>query len=140
MLSNTSVRVVSRVSATVILSTSLPKNSIRTTSSAYASDISTVSPFTRNLPRDSSASLRTYCASTNCLSRLSIAISSPFVTVKHVREKSCGLPIPYRQLTELTTTTSFRPLSSAAVALSLRRSISSLILKSFSMYVSVEGI
>ncbi len=53
--------------------------------------------------------------------------------------KSAGLPHPYRHDTLDTTTTSRRPDSSVATVLRRIFSISSLIDRSFSIYVSVEG-
>ena len=50
-----------------------------------------------------------------------------------------GLPMPYMQLTELTTMTSLRPERRAEVEARRSLSISSLMARSFSMYVSVEG-
>ncbi len=48
--------------------------------------------------------------------------------------------MPYKQETDATTNTSRRPDNSEEVVLSLNFSISSLIDKSFSMYVPVVGI
>ena len=53
---------------------------------------------------------------------------------------SIGFPIPYKHETDATTITSLLPLNKLVVVLNLNFSISSLIDKSFSIYVFVKGI
>ena len=101
--------------------------------------ISIVSPVTRNVPGISSLRVREYRALTSWRRNGVLGSSMPTLMVMAVLWKSSGLPQPYMHDTLDTTITSLRPESSVATVLSLRRSISSFIDRSFSMYVSVVG-
>ena len=122
-----------------IRSISSPKNSTRSArSSCEAGKISTTSPWTRNRPRWKSISLRSYWISTNDCNNLSRSISWPTRSEIVCFWYSNGLPNPKIDETDATTITSLRS-NKALVAECRNLSISSLMLESFSMYVSLEG-
>ena len=87
------------------------------------------------MPRPSAVSLREYWMSTSLRSVASRSIISPFLSSSISRSYFSGEPRPKMQDTLATTIVSRRP-NSDAVAAWRRRSISSLIEVSFSMYRS----
>ena len=78
----------------VICSTSSPKNEMRCAVSEYAGCTSTTSPLTRNRPRPSSVSLRTYWMSISLRSIRSRSCSSPTLTKTTRSLYSSGEPSP----------------------------------------------
>ena len=78
----------------VIASTSSPKNVMRYAVSEYAGCTSTTSPLTRNRPRPSNVSLRTYWMSISLRSIRSRSMDSPTATATTFSLYSSGEPRP----------------------------------------------
>lgn len=130
--SNSSMRVCVRCSIRVMRSRVSQKNSRRIIVSLELGHISSVSPFMRNIPGFHSAVERVNCTMTSSWMIFSRTYSFSFSNRRHCASYWSTSPIPYIHDTDATMMTSFlvRRLSVAAC---LRRSISSLIVASFSI-------
>ena len=128
-----------KLSNSLILSTSSPKNSILIPFVfSFAGINSITSPFALKQPLLSSILFLSYNISTNFFNISSLLAVSPMFNVIVCFLYSSTSPIPYIQETDATTITSLL-LIKAEVALCLNSSISSLIDASFSIKVSVLG-